>query len=119
MAARFEIVQAPEGKFLFQLRGTDGSVLLNGLTCDSKIMAQNEVLHARNSLRDDTRLVEHSADDGTSFFVIKDRNGSAIARSAHVGSSNELAALIELVRSTAQHAPLVDLAKRKPLGTTN
>jgi uncharacterized protein YegP (UPF0339 family) len=117
MSARFEIVQGPDGKFLFQLRGNDGSVLLHSLSCDSKIMAQNEVLHARNSLRDDTRLVEHSADDGTSFFVIKDRNG--IARSAHVGSSNELAALIELVRSTAQHAPLVDLAKRKPLGTTN
>jgi uncharacterized protein YegP (UPF0339 family) len=117
MAARFEIVQAPDGKFLFQLRGTDGSVLLNGLSCDSKIMAQNEVLHVRNSLRDEARVIAHQADDSSSFLVIKDLKGTAIARSPQVSTGKELTAFTALIRTAAQNAPLVDLAKRKPLGS--
>lgn len=113
MAVRFELVVDPSGKFHFQLRAPDGGVLLQGLSCDSRIMAQNEVLHTRNSLQDEARVIGHVADDGTRFVVVKDQDGTVLARSPHVGSQTLLEELLAKIRNAAVSAPLVDLSKRK------
>jgi len=113
MKDRFEVVQDPNGRFSFQLRAADGATLLSSLACDSKIMAQSDLLHTRNSLRDNDRVIEHQADDGTRFVVIKDRNGAVLARSPHVDPTAPFAAMLDRIRSAAQGAPLVDLTKRK------
>lgn len=113
MATRFELVQDPSSKFHFQLRAADGSVLLLGLPCDNKLAAQNELLHTRKSLRQQDRVVEHTADDHTQFVVIKDGDGSVLARSQHVASPAQLKALVETLCGAATGAPLIDLCKRR------
>ena len=80
MSTRFEVVLEHDNTYFFQLRMDDGSVILRSLGSDSKIMTQNEVLHLRNSLRDDSRLVPHDGDDGSFFLVVKDRDGTVLAR---------------------------------------
>jgi hypothetical protein len=112
MVARFEISQDTDGRFHFQLRASDGSVLLNSLPGDSKIMAQNEILHARNAVRDPERIVPHHAQDGH-FLVLKDRDGSVLARSPRVDSAAALDALAVQIRDAASAAGLVDTTKRK------
>lgn len=116
MNKRFELICRADGKFLFQLRGDDGNVLLSSHTCDSKIMAQSEVLQARNSLRDVDRLVAEQAGDGTHYYVVKDRKGSVLAKSPVTASADEFAGLSSAIRTAAQNAPLVDLTKHRSAG---
>ncbi|HEB53695.1 MAG TPA: hypothetical protein ENI87_10625 [bacterium] len=100
------------GSFFFQLRTGDGEVILRGLGTTSKIMTQNEILHARNSLREEERLVPHQADDGKWFAVLKDRDGSVLARSPRVEGREQLEALVERLQRHAG-APMVDLSKHR------
>ncbi|MFN3241733.1 MAG: hypothetical protein ACE37K_09500 [Planctomycetota bacterium] len=111
MANRFEVVLEHDDTFLFQLRTKDGDVVLRGLGSPSKIMTQNEILHLRNSLRDDARRVPHESADGEHFLVIKDRDGSVLAKSPRVASKEALEGLEQRILD-ACGAPIVDLTKR-------
>lgn len=113
MSIRFELVQDPGHKFHFQLRAEDGSVMLQGLPCDNKLAAQNELQHTRSSLRQPERVVEHTANDQSRFLVVKDEDGSVLARSQHVPSATLLDKLADAIRTAAAGAPLVDLCKRR------
>ncbi len=119
MAARYEVVLDEAGRFSFQLCAPDGDVLLTSLPGSSKIMVQSGVLNARNSLRDPERMVTHSAEDGSHFAVLKDRNGEVLARTARVASPEALQTLLENVRTLGATAPLVDRTKRRPEQTAS
>lgn len=112
MSARFELVLDPSGKFHFQLRGAKGQVLLQGLACDGKIAAQTEVQHVRKALQDPDLVVDHDAKDGTHFLVVKDHDGSVLARSPHL-AAEALSTLRLEVAITAEKAPLIDLSKHR------
>lgn len=118
MAARFEVVLDGGGRFHFQLCAPDGDVLLTSLPEASKIMVQNSVLNARNSLRDPERMVAHNAEDGH-FGVLKDRHGEVLARTPRVASAEALEELLERVRVAGTSAPLVDRTKRRSEQTTS
>lgn len=105
MTTRFEIVDSPPDRFCFRLVGDDGAMLLQGLPCDGKIAAQNEVLHARNSIKAPDRWVLHD-DAGRYFAVLKDRDGSVLGRTAPVASESARDGLVERIREAAS-APLV------------
>lgn len=107
MNARFELVRDDRDRIGFRLLGRDGLVLLKGLPCDSKIAAQTEVLHARNSIRAE-RFVPHVGDDGSHFVVLKDKDGSVLARSPHVRDEGELAQIRAAIEQFGQDAPIVD-----------
>lgn len=111
MATRFELVLEHD-KFNFHLRLPDGPALLTGLTSNSKIMTQNEVAHVRTALRDPACIVPHQTSDGRHFLVVKDKDGSVLAKSPTVGSSTELEALTAKIVAAAATAAVVDLSKR-------
>lgn len=108
---RFELV-SDHDHLTFNLRTAEGQVLLTGLGAKSKIMVQNEVLHVRNSLRDPSHLVAHEAPDGSHWFVLKDADGSVLARSPHVTTKAALDELRLRILAVAASAPIVDLIKR-------
>jgi len=110
MATRFEIVHEHD-TFLFQLRTADGEVVLRSLGSPSKIMTQNEILHLRSAIRDESHFVPHVADDGTHFLVLKDKDGSVLAKTDHVGSAAVLDQLKETIIA-AGAAPMIDLTKK-------
>ncbi len=114
MVARFEVVLDHEGMFHFQLRAPEGDLLLAGSPDKSKIMVQNAVLNARNSLRDPDRVAVRKAADGSHVAEFRDRNGKALATSAHAATAEELATLLERIRAHGASAPLVDRTKIKP-----
>ena len=112
MKERYEVVQDSNGKFYFHLRAADGAVLLSSLACDSKITAKNELLHLRNSLREADRVIEHEAGDHTRFVVVKDHDGTVLARSPHVDPATSFPVLLATIREAAG-APMLDLSKRR------
>lgn len=112
MASRFEIVIDTASKFHFVLRGSDGSTLLQSKACDSKIMAQNAVMHARSALKDESKLVEQRAADGKPRLAVVDKDESILAVSPGVADLQALQPLRENIRAVAAAAPIVDLSKR-------
>lgn len=110
---RFEIVPDHD-QLTFQLRTAEGQTLLTGLAESSKIMLQNEILHVRRALRDASHIVPHHGDDGSHWIVVKDLDGSVLAKSPHVPSTEALDEVIERVLAVAPTAPIVDLSKRAP-----
>ena len=112
MPARFELVSDSTGKFHFDLRAPDGGVLLSSLPCDSKIAVEDDLIRARNALRDASRIVAHHRADDRHFVVIKARDGSVLARSAQVASDSQLTELTDQICAAAANAPLADLTVR-------
>jgi hypothetical protein len=110
-STRFEIVPDHD-QLTFHLRTTDGQTLLTGLGSNSKIMLQNEILHARKALRDRSHIVKHAGDDGTHWIVVKDLDGSVLAKSPHLPTPEALEEVIARVLAVAATAPIVDLSKR-------
>ncbi len=110
MATRFELV-LEQDKYTFQLRTSDGRVLLKGLGSPSKIMTQNEILHVRSALRDPQHLVPHH-DGDRHFVVVKDTDGSVLARSPQFATEGELTDLMPQILAVTGAAPIVDLSKR-------
>jgi hypothetical protein len=110
-STRFEIVPDHD-QLTFHLRTTEGQTLLTGLASNSKIMLQNEILHARKALRDPSHLVKHTGNDGSHWIVLKDLDGSVLAKSPHLPSDTALDEVIDRVLAVAATAPIVDLTKR-------
>ena len=111
MATRFEVVLEHDDTFFFQLRTADGNVALRSLASNSKIMTQNEILHLRRALQDASLLVPHVSADGSHFLIIKDRNGSVLARSSPTNSRQALDDLMQTVQEAAS-SPVIDLTKK-------
>ena len=107
---RFELV-SDHDHLTFNLRTAEGQVLLTGLGAKSKIMVQNEVLHARQSIRAGDQFVPHVDHDGKHFVVLKDKDGAVLARSAHVASKEGLDAIVARINAIAADAPLLDHAR--------
>ena len=112
MATRFELVLEHEDTFIFQLRTSDGDIALRGLGSNSKIMTQNELLHLRKAVKESSHLVAHVGSDDSHFLIVKDDDGSVLARSSKTKSKLELDALAEFI-SKAAESPMIDLTKRR------
>jgi hypothetical protein len=110
-STRFEIVPDHD-QLTFHLRTTEGHTLLTGLGTDSKIMLQNEILHVRTALRDPSHIVKHHGNDGSHWIVVKDLDGSVLAKSPHVPSAEALEEIVARVLAVAATAPIVDRTKR-------
>lgn len=111
MANRFELT-VDHDQIFFQLRAATGEVLLRSLGSNSKIMTQNEILHLRRALQSPQQLVNHQAADGSHFLVVKDKDGSVLAKSPHVDNLAHLRELTDKVLAIYAGAPIVDLTKR-------
>lgn len=111
MATRFELVVEGDKTF-FQLLDKDGHLLLRSLGSSSKIMTQNEIQHLRRTLSDPSHMVPHDSPDGSRFVVVKDHDGTVLARSPHVRDAAALQALTDQVMAIFATAPIIDRTKR-------
>jgi len=110
MPAQFEIRSDSPDQFHFELHAEDGAVLLRGLVGNSKIMVQNEVLHLRRAAAAPDLLIDHHGAH-EHFLVVKDVDGSVLARSPAVAEAAQLQRLREQVAAVAPTAALVDRTK--------
>lgn len=111
MVTRIEVVLEHDDAFFFQIRTADGDVVLRSLGSPSKIMTQNEILHLRSAVRNDSHWIPHEADDGSHFFVLKDKDGSVLAKTSRAKSADELEQLKQIIVA-AGSAPMLDLTKQ-------
>ncbi len=108
MTARFELVVDGRGKFHFQLRSKDDEVLLRGMSCANKALAEADVSMTRKAMYDVKQLIPFMSHDSGHFLVLKFDADKTLARSSRVSTPEELAVIARRIRAVPEDAPLID-----------
>lgn len=102
MAGKFEIKSGKTGKFRFNLKASNGQIVLTSEAYDSRAAAVKGITSVKNNAANDKRFERKTAKDGSPYFVMKAANGEPIGRSEMYKTK---ASMENGVASVAKHAP--------------
>ena len=108
MAGKFEIKEGKNGKFRFNLKSSNGQVVLSSESYDSRSGAMSGIESVRKNAGDDSRFERKTAKDGSAFFVLKAGNGEPIGKSEMYASKRSMENGIVSVGKNAADAAVVD-----------
>lgn len=81
MPGKFEIKAGKTGKFRFNLKATNGQIILTSEAYDSRKGAEGGIASVRKNAANEGRFERKAAKDGSSYFVLKAANGEPIGKS--------------------------------------
>ena len=81
MPGKFEIKTAKNGKVHFNLKASNGQVLLTSEKYESRQAAVKGVESVRKNAGDEKRIERKAGKDGSAYFVLKAANGEPLGRS--------------------------------------
>jgi len=110
--ATFEIKEATDGKFVFNLRSTNDQVILTSQTYESKESAKAGIASVKQNAPSPGRYQERSGTDGRPYFVLIAGNQQVIGRSQMYSSREAMRKGLASVRKNAPVAATVDLSAR-------
>ena len=102
MAGKFEIKAGRTGKFRFNLKASNGQVILTSEAYETRSAAVKGIASVKKNAGNDKRFERKSAKDGSSFFVMKAANGEPIGKSEMYKRTS---AMENGVASVGKHAP--------------
>ncbi len=109
MAAKFEITTRQNGQFQFNLKATNGQIILSSEGYTSKNACLNGVESVRrNSVREGA-IETKVANNGQCYFVLKATNSHIIGQSELYTSASGMKNGIESVQKNAPVAVVEDL----------
>ena len=108
MAGKFEIKEGKNGKFRFNLKSSNGQVVLSSESYDSRSGAMSGIESVRKNAGDDSRFERKTAKDGSAFFILKAGNGEPIGKSEMYASKRSMENGIVSVGKNAADAAVVD-----------
>jgi uncharacterized protein YegP (UPF0339 family) len=108
MPAKFELKRAIDGKYVFNLKSTNGETVLTSQTYASRGSALSGVESVRKNVKTAARFERKVAKNGAAYFVLLAANGKQIGRSETYSSPNAMEKGIESVRKHAGAAKLED-----------
>ncbi|MEP7341269.1 MAG: YegP family protein [Acidobacteriota bacterium] len=111
MAAKFEMKAAQGGKFMFNLKATNGQVILTSETYDTKKSAEKGIESVRKNSANEKRFEKKEAKNGEQYFVLKAANGEPIGKSEMYKATKSVDKGIASVRKNAPEARLVDISE--------
>lgn len=112
MKATFEIKEAADGKFVFNLRSANDQVILTSQTYESKESAKSGIASVKHNAPLAGRYEERSGTDGRPYFVLIAGNRQVIGRSQMYSSREAMRKGIASVKKNAPVAETVDLSAR-------
>ena len=110
MAGKFEIKAGKTGKFRFNLKASNGQVILTSEAYDARAAAVRGIESVRKNSANDKRFERKTAKDGSAYFVLKAANGEPIGKSEMYKSTASMENGITSVGKNAPDAPVVDAA---------
>lgn len=110
MAAKFELKQGGKGQFMFNLKASNGEVILTSQMYKEKQGALNGIASVKANSTDDAHFERKTAKDGEPFFVLKAVNGETIGKSEMYSSNSAMEHGIESVKKNAPVAEISDIA---------
>ena len=78
MAGKFEIKTGKTGKFSFNLKASNGQVILSSESYDSRKGAEGGIASVKKNAGNDARFERKTAKDGSAYFVLKASNGEVV-----------------------------------------
>ena len=111
MTGKFELKPAKGGKFMFNLKATNGQVILTSETYDTKKAAEKGIESVRKNATNEKRFERKTSKKSEPYFVLKASNGEPIGKSETYTDGKSVAKGIASVMRNAPEARLDDLTK--------
>ena len=108
MAGKFEITTRKNGDFQFNLKASNGQVILTSQGYKTKKACLNGVDSVRKNATNDDRFELKESSSGQPFFTLKAANGQVIGSSQMYSSTSSRANGIASVKSNAPDAKLAE-----------
>jgi uncharacterized protein len=108
MPGKFEIKTGKTGKFSFNLKASNGQVILSSESYDSRKGAEGGIASVKKNAGNDARFERKTAKDGSAFFVLKASNGEPIGKSEMYKTKASMESGIKSVGKNAADAPITD-----------
>lgn len=102
MAGKFEIKAGKTGKFRFNLKASNGQIILTSEAYESRAAAVKGITSVKKNAGNDKRFERKTAKDGSPYFVMKAANGEPIGKSEMYKTK---ASMENGIASVAKHAP--------------
>lgn len=104
MAGKFVLKAGKNGKFHFNLKASNGQVILTSEQYESRKSAENGIESVKKNAENDARYERKKAKNGESFFVLKAGNGEPIGKSETYKRAASMEAGIKSVMKNAPGA---------------
>lgn len=102
MAGKFEIKTGKNGKFHFNLKASNGQVILTSEKYESRAAAVKGIASVKKNAGNDKRFERKTAKDGSPYFVLKASNGEVIGKSEMYKAARSME---NGIASVGKHAP--------------
>lgn len=102
MAGKFEIKSGKTGKFRFNLKASNGQVILSSEAYNTAAAAKSGAASVAKNAGNAKRFERKKAKDGSSYFVMKAANGEVIGKSEMYKTAK---AMENGIASVGKHAP--------------
>ena len=108
---KFEIKTRKNGEFQFNLKATNGQVILTSEGYKTKASCLNGVESVKKNCQDEKRFEVKEASNGKPYFNLMATNGQIIGSSQMYASTVNMKNGIASVMKNAPDAPIVDLTE--------
>lgn len=88
MAGKFELKKSKDGQFMFNLKATNGQVILTSELYKSKSSAENGIESVRKNANRDGAFETKANSKGEPYFILKAANSQEIGRSEYYSSNS-------------------------------
>jgi uncharacterized protein YegP (UPF0339 family) len=109
MAGKFELKQAKDGQFMFNLKAANGQVILTSERYRQKSSALNGIESVRKNANRDGAFETRENSKGEPYFILKATNGQEIGRSEYYSSKAAMENGIASVEKNAPDAAINDI----------
>lgn len=105
---KFIISKRKNDDYQFNLKATNGQVILTSQGYSSKSACENGIESVKTNASDDTKYERKTASDESPYFVLKAGNGQVIGNSQMYSSLASMENGIESVKNNAPDASVED-----------
>ena len=108
MPGKFELKTAKNGKFHFNLKATNGQVILSSEMYETRKAAENGIASVKKNASDEKRYDRKTSNKGDHYFTLKAANGEVIGKSEMYQSPRGMNNGVESVKRNAADAKVVE-----------
>ncbi len=108
MAGKFELKTAKNGKFHFNLKASNGQIILSSEMYETKKAAESGIVSVKKNAADAKRYDRKESKKGEHFFNLKAGNGEPIGKSEMYTSAAGMENGIASVTKNAPDAAVVE-----------
>ena len=106
MSAKYEIKQAKDGKYYFNLKASNGQVILTSQMYKDKSGAQNGISSVQENANINDLFERKESSSDKDFFVLKAKNHQVIGKSQFYSSA---AAMDNGIESVMKNGPTTEI----------